>query len=156
MTPDQIKNWGYVGREKELLDIALDQVWRQESVSVSGHELPSGISIRSISGDSFFTASHALLLDRYLVPVNPIGALVIIPNRHSFVFYSIESPAGLEEAINVFFPMAQGMFAEGPGSITPELLWWREGKFTIVPTKVENKTLSVDLPEELLELLQAK
>lgn len=146
---EQIKAWGFEGREGELYDLALDQTWKQESVSVSGHELPSGISIRVVSGDSFFSASHALLMDRYLVPANPNGALAVIPHRHTFAFYSIEDRKGLEAGIQALFPMGRGMFEEGPGSITPELLWWRDGKFTVFP--YEDGV--IDIPEELWELV---
>lgn len=149
VSPEQIQKWGFEGRLEELYKLALDQTWKWEPVSVSGHELPSGISIRVVSGDSFFSASHALLMDRYLVPANPNGALVVIPHRHTFAFYSIEDRKGLEAGIQALFPMGRGMFEEGPGSITPELLWWRDGKFSVFPYADG----VIDIPEELLELV---
>lgn len=148
-SPDQLKAWGFEGREKVLFDLALDQTWRFEPVSVSSHALPSGITLRVVSGDSFFSTSHALLMDRYLVPANPNGALMVMPHRHTFVFYSIENWVGLDAAVQALLPMGRGMFDEGPGSISPELLWWREGKFTVIPVTGE----AVEIPDELRDLL---
>lgn len=149
--PEQVKDWGFEGKEEDLYRIALDQTWKYESVSVSGYDLDSEISIRSVTGDSFFSASHALVMDRYIVPENPLGALVVIPHRHAFVFYSIENWKGVNSAVQTLLPMGQGMYEEGPGSITPELLWWRDGKFTVVPVDGQD----VHIPEDLQALLEA-
>lgn len=146
---DALEKWGFAGTDQELFDLALSQTWSNESVLVETMQGANQVPIRVVSGDSFFSATHALLLDRYVIPADPNGVLLAIPHRHTFAFHPIGDGSKVDDAIATLLPMGRGMFSEGPGSITPELFWWCDGSFTVLSVSEEQGRAVVQLPEEL-------
>ncbi len=116
---------------------------RPESKSI---ELPEGGSVRALIGDSFFVASHALFLEDYLEPVPEHGAVVSVPHRHAVLYHPIED-LRVVHAINAMIRVTFGMYREGPGSISPHLYWWREGRFVLLPSKVTAQSVTFSPPE---------
>jgi hypothetical protein len=45
------------------------------------------------------------------------------------------------------------MEREGPGSITPNLYWYRDGRFTLLPYEIANKQFNFRPPDELVDLM---
>ena len=39
------------------------------------------------------------------------------------------------------------MYREGPGSISPHLYWWREGRFAQLPSKVTATSVTFSPPD---------
>jgi hypothetical protein len=154
---ETLQKWGYAGSDQEIFDLALDQTWRNEPVSVSGANGVNGVGIRVVSGDSFFSTTHALMLDRYVVPADPNGVLLVLPHRHTFAFHPIGNGFQVNDAVATLAPMARGMFSEGPGSITSELFWWCDGIFVVIPVFEDRPggRLSAHFPEELTSKLSA-
>jgi hypothetical protein len=49
------------------------------------------VSFTACTGESFFTASFALMLDELEGATSPHGTLVAIPHRHTLLFHAIRS-----------------------------------------------------------------
>jgi hypothetical protein len=117
-----------------------DEVWyqalanlrRTEKAAVDNVDV-GGATLRAMTGDSFFIASNLLLLGDFLEDEPEWGALAAVPNRHTLVFHPIRDASALR-AIDAMVVMASGMCAEGPGSISPNLFWWRDGVLKTLPT----------------------
>jgi hypothetical protein len=60
------------------------------------------------------------------------GALIGIPTRHLLVVLPIHNVRGIK-AVGGMHAANRRIFDEGPGSISPDLFWWRRGKFTPFP-----------------------
>ena len=57
-------------------------------------------------------------------------------------------------AVNTMLLLAQKMFVDGPGSITPELYWWRRGKLERLPVRVDaERALHFVPPDEFVKML---
>jgi hypothetical protein len=117
-----------------------DEVWYQALANLRRTERGvlddidvGGATLKAMTGDSFFVASNLLLLGDFLDQELAWGALAAVPNRHTLVFHPIVDMSALR-AIDAMVVMASGMCAEGPGSISPNLFWWRDGNLRTLPT----------------------
>lgn len=136
----------------ELLELGLSNVLEQETVKLEVIDVPDGPRLQALVGDSFYTATHALRLDRHIAGSMEHGALVAMPHRHAVVFHPVHNSSAVA-AIQSMLIMANGMYQEGPGSISPNLYWWRNGQFTILPSRIEKKKLHFEPPEEFIQVL---
>lgn len=144
VTPEEIESWGKP--IEELGRIALDNVWKQEPLEIqrAGTDLP----ITVLSASHMYAASHALLMERYFTGDPDLGALVVIPNRHMWAFHPL-TPGSADEAAHLLLPLAIRAYRQGPGSVTPLLLWWKPGKWEQVPFRTDKRGVIVDFHESL-------
>lgn len=147
----QIAAWGRP--VDELFAIGLENVRTGDPVEPRAYELGTGGSIYLLGSQSFFTATHALMLGAYLQPAPEHGALVAIPHRHAVVYHPIVDQTMLG-AVNAMLPMARGMFQEGPGSVSPHLYWWRSGHFTLLPAETRPEAIEFRPPVEFVALIE--
>ena len=112
---------------------ALANLRRTERTDVENIDV-GGAVLATLTGDSFFVASNLLLLGDYVAADLQWGALAAVPNRHTLVFHPIVDATALR-AIDAMVVMANDMCAEGPGSISPNLFWWRDGALRTLPTR---------------------
>jgi hypothetical protein len=46
------------------------------------------------------------------------------------------------------------MYAEGPGSVTPEVFWWHDGALTPLGARLDGRTFVVAPPQAFVDLLE--
>ncbi|WP_106402693.1 hypothetical protein [Actinocorallia populi] len=99
---------------------------------------------------TFYAATHVLWLEEYL-RLGPLGALVALPSRGLVLALELR-PArdgdALAEAAARLRATAERGFREGPGSLSRELYWWRQGELT--PLERGEDGRAPVLPEGLL------
>jgi hypothetical protein len=134
----------------EAFDTALQNVLDQDAVECEDVAFEDGARFTAMLGDSFFVTSRLLVLDKYLDTPPPCGALVAVPNRHTMLFAPI-TDMGVIPTINAIALLAHRYFEEGPGSLSPSLYWWRDGRLTILPAEVTDDGLRFAPPEEFVE-----
>ena len=133
---------------------ALRNLREQHPVDLGTQELEPAVSVTLLAADHFYAASHVLLLDEYPDCIGPYGAVVAVPHSHGVLCHPIHS-IDVVRAINRLMPIATGMWKEGPRSISPDLFWYREGRFTRLPYRIEDKKLVFEPPAVFVELLNA-
>jgi hypothetical protein len=136
VSADKAESWGKA--TEELLAIGLANALA-EPFAHTVAEGGEGVPIHLIEGNSFFVATRALRLEDWVPLDHPNGALVVIPHRHAVLFHVIEGMTVLG-AVNALMVCARGMFREGPGSISPEIYWWRAGQLTLLPSAEDAST----------------
>ena len=94
--------------------------------------------------DHFFVASHALRLSS-LFDAAPHGVLFAVPSRHSLLLHRIEDQ-GVVNSLRAMAIFAAKLYADGPGSITSQLYWWKDGQLVHLPTKIDGNHLRFDPP----------
>jgi hypothetical protein len=122
---------------------------RLEAVSMP---LDGGAELTLLQGETFYASSHVLFLVDYLYPLSPFGALVSVPNRQAVLFHKIEDLRVIQ-AINTMIVLGHNLYQEGPGSISPQLYWWRDGDLTLVPSQFNNKKIDFSPPDEFVQVL---
>ena len=145
--PDHAIGWGL--GESELFQVGLENVGAEPPPEVEDKKLPEGGEFRIIVGDSFFTASRILFLDRYIPNPTRFGVAVAVPHRHVVAFHVIRDVSAVK-AISAMLPVAFGMYQEGPGSISPDLYWYRDGRLLRLPSKVTAKEITFLPPDEFV------
>jgi hypothetical protein len=150
VTPDETKEWG---KELDhLFRLALDNVREICIPDVSEQDLGDGVKVQLLSDESFFVASHALLLEEHERCVGSFGALVGVPHRHVLLAYPIES-LEVVQAIPRLIAVIVGMEREGPGSISPRIYWYQAGDYVDLPYRIEGDTLHFSPPEAFVEMM---
>ena len=143
-----IESWG-MSRD-ELLSAALDNV-RADAVDVQPMAEGRSAPVACFA-DHFFAASHALLLGERLPPEARGSAVFAVPHRHA-VLYAPLVDLGVIEAINRLIPTAAAMFEQGPGSISPDLYWWREGSVSVLPSQFDGQDVQFFPPDDFVQVL---
>lgn len=112
-----------------------------------------GVEVYLYSGDPYYAASHVLFLDAYLPDDLPHGALVGIPRRDVILLHIIRN-IGVTEAIGAMLQAIIGMYADGPGSLSPNLYWFQHGQFVMLPYALDGNTLDFSPPADFARLLE--
>ena len=148
---DALSRWGV--SSKQLFEIALDNLRKQGCPDRRDFELDNKLTIVTAFGDSFFTASHALLLDEYPELVGPHGSLVSIPHRHALLCYPIRD-LNVVGVVHRLWAITQGMEKDGPGSITAQIYWYFQGQFTPIPCEIKDNSIAVRPPDVFVDMLE--
>jgi hypothetical protein len=147
---EDVLEWG---DEDELFEIALANTDAEAGALVERHDFteePGGpTTIWSFIGDSFFTATHALWSAHI---EGPHGSVVAAPNRHAVLIHPIRD-LDVVSAIPIMARVAQGLYTEGPGSLTSNLYWFRDGTLTRLPAHVKDADVAFIPPDEFVETL---
>jgi len=148
---DHLRAWRRT--EDELFELALQNVRAAGKLEHSTVPLPQGGALELLTGvDNYFAATHLLCLEEHVALPPAAGLLVGAPNRHGLVVHRIQ---GLEVmgALQALLGAIPGMYAEGPGSISPNLYWWREGALILLPSLIEDGQINFTPPAEFMGML---
>jgi hypothetical protein len=93
----------------------------------------NGGRFTSITGDSFFTASLALILPDTLLRFDELGrgVIVAVPHRHQLLYRAMDGP-DVEFALNAMFSIARHACYLESGSLSPHVYWVRGHRWTQV------------------------
>ena len=144
---DSLGRWGVSA--DELYYQALANQRRTERGAIEQIDV-GGATLQAMTGESFFISTNLLLLGDFLGEELPFGALAAVPNRHTLVWHPIADPSALR-AIDAMVVMAANLCAEGPGSISPHLFWWREGAIRTLPTRETDEHYEFVPPDDFVD-----
>lgn len=119
----------------QLLDLGRRQVQAAGLVNRRLVDLGT-IDCMVLEDASFYTTSHVFWLPTYL-DVPREGALVVLPNRHLVMAHPIRDSSALP-AVQALLVNAGRLYAEGPGSLSSRLWWWRAGRLTEMDAEVRD------------------
>jgi hypothetical protein len=107
--------------------------------------------IRVLEGSTFYAATHLVWLETYLDP-GPHGALAVAPTRSTIAACAVRKDSAVvtAERLQAF---AADTYEEGPGSLSPDLFWWRNGTLTLLETRADGGRPA--LPAGFLRFLDA-
>ena len=150
VSKSEMDGWG-MGAE-ELFVVGQSNL-RQAGLLIGNTvQLDEGIAITLYSGDAFYAASHALIIDAYLPRENPHGVLVGIPKRDVMLTHTIRNVGAMEAAV-AMLQVIIGMHQDGPGAISPFLYWHVNDQYVTLPYELEGKSLRFFPTDEFVELI---
>lgn len=133
-----------------VFELALANVLAQDEVETEVLDFDDGTKFTVMSGESFFITSHLLVLEKYLEPATTMGALVAVPDRHTLLFASIVD-LSVVDTLHAMAVFAHRRHAEGPGSLSPSLYWWRDGTLLALPTEIDEDGVRFFPPNEFVQ-----
>lgn len=152
ISPDTVEPWGKT--MDELFALAYENC--RENYPFNVEKETFGESDFWLNhGDHFFAPNIVLSLNdenKHLLGTH--GALVGLPHRHIVLIYPIEN-IGVMQAINTLIPVIYGMYEEGPGSISNELYWYKDGQLHNLPYELTEEELNFSPPEDFFDLLNS-
>jgi hypothetical protein len=139
------------GDEDLLWQEAYDRVAAEDHPDIDVEEFGEGVPLMLLASDSFFCATNALWIERFLDPP-PHGLLFAVPHRHVIVVHAVHDQ-GVALALPNLVLLARHNHAEGEGPISPDVFWWHDGevaRIDVVETANDEGTeLAINLPDEL-------
>lgn len=135
-----------------LFDLGRRNLRRVGKLTASAITVRPGVEVRLLTGDPYYAGSHALILDAYLPASVPHGALVGMPRRDMLLMHIIRN-IGTSEVIGSMLQAIISMYAEGPGSLSPNLYWYRHGEFVVLPYELVDNVLNFMPPADFAALL---
>jgi hypothetical protein len=102
----------------------------------------------SVTGESFFTASLALVLPDALLRLTGdehggLGTLVAVPGRHRLLLRAVDT-AGAVLALRRMFEVARREHRDAPGALSPNVFWARNHRWIPVTSCERGKPRVVD------------
>ncbi|MDP3984401.1 MAG: hypothetical protein Q8Q52_05250 [Acidimicrobiia bacterium] len=88
--------------------------------------------------NSFFASSVLLSLDHLLRPKNPHGALAMVPCRDALLYVEMDDAEVVHDAA-AMMEIGSQWYVDGPGSISPDVFWYRPGGLIERVARVENR-----------------
>lgn len=147
--PEQTISWGKT--TDELFEFAIGNMKSRYPVEI--RQEPIGeTSLLAVVADHFFTPNVIFDLASHPSLIGSKGSLVGFPHRHAILFYPIEDIQAVH-TISLMIPIINFMYEEGPGSISPDLYWYYNNEFHLLPYKLEEKTLQFIPPENFVDML---
>ncbi|MCL6512109.1 MAG: hypothetical protein K6U78_15670 [Anaerolineae bacterium] len=147
----EARSWA-VGME-ELFEVGRHNLRRTGRLKDAAVAVRPGVDVHLYYGDPYYAASHALILDAYLPDELPHGALVGLPRRDAMLLHVIRN-IGAAEAIGSMLQAIVSMYADGPGSLSANLYWFRHGEFVALPYELDDQVLNISPPADFADLLR--
>jgi hypothetical protein len=146
-----LDHWLGIGRANLLALLVGDELQHERI------EVRDGGSFDVAMGDSFFTASTALLIEELVRRFDPHaetphGVLVATPFRHQVAWRVIDGTTDSALALNNLFRFALLGFADAPGPLSQNVHWVCGNEWTPVTAVVEGQP-QVHVSEELAAAL---
>jgi hypothetical protein len=147
--PEQTTAWNKTN--DELFEVGVENIKNKYPLTITKENFGE-FSIWFVSGEHFFNPNIVFDIENRKELIGSKGSLIGLPHRHSAIIYPIENLEVIK-AINGLIPAIYGMCKEGPGSLSDNLFWYRDKKFTQLPYKIEDNKLDFFPPEDFLNLL---
>lgn len=148
-----VEHWHKVGRTN------LQEVLTSADLQHERVEPPDGIGgFEVVMGESFFTASLALVLDDVRARFTPDqgtghGVLVCVPFRHQLAWCPVEPGGPALVALDNLFGFAAAGFSDAPGPVSPHVYWVGGGQWRQLTGVDEAGLGRIEVDEHLARVL---
>lgn len=109
-----------------------------------------GCALTALESTGAFAATHVHWLGTYVDPP-PGGLLVALPTRHLVLVAAVLDREQVLRAAQALLVNADRLWRDGPGALSPDLYWWRDGELMLLP----GTPTSLSPPAAFVEVLDA-
>lgn len=150
--PDRVESVGTEFDDDAVFAEALNRTRSEQGLELTRHAVADS-ELLMLSGESYFTATHALWAAEFDPPEAEHGTLVAVPNRQVVFAHPIRDNA----VVRMLTPMLElaRRFAEagGAGVITSNLYWLREGRLRRIVLEETEDQILISPVSEFAQLL---
>ncbi len=149
VNPAKAAKWGK--SFEELFATGIQNIRQKYPFPLKQMDL-DGPKIWFVGGDHFFVPNIAFDLRQHPQLLGTHGCLIGMPHRHAALIYPVNSTEVIL-ALNKMTVIVHGMEQEGPGSLSSDIFWYRDGHFENVPYALEEGKLKLYPPNSFVEML---
>lgn len=143
------------GSRDELLDVGLANVRAEGPPEFADRLDADGVGIYLFHGDSFYSATWGRWADVLVPGIGEYGALVAMPYRHEVLVHALQNGKGAAQAPAAMLWLADAGISDGPGPVSAELFWWRDGRLTHLEGGVDEEGIRFAPSPEYLDAMEA-
>jgi hypothetical protein len=147
--PEEAEKWGKTW--EELFDLGLQNIKTKYPNNISQEKF-NEFNLWFIQSNHFFTPNIVFDFEMQQKLMGSNGSLIGIPHRHAVIIYSIEN-IQVVNAINDLITAIIGMNEEGPGSISSNIFWYKDGHYEDLPYEMSDNKIQFYPPEKFVEML---
>lgn len=149
ITSEQANKWNKT--LDELFETGVRNIKNKYPLNISKQQFGE-FDIWFAQGEHFFTPNIVFDLETQQKLAGTNGSLVGIPHRHAVIVYPIED-IKVVQALNALIPTVYGMNQEGPGSISNNIFWYKDGHYENLPYEIEEGKIQFYPPESFINML---
>ena len=142
------------GTRDELLDIGLANVRAEGPPELAERLDAQGVEIDLFHGDSFYSATWGRWADTLVPSIGEHGALVAMPYRHQVLVHALRDGTGAAQAPGAILWLAHAGIVDGPGPVSAELFWWRDGRLAHLAGGVDEDGIHFTPSPEYLAVME--
>lgn len=150
--PDRVESVGREYDDDELFAEALVRTRSEPGLELTRHGV-AGSELLMLSGESYFTATHALWAAEFDPPESEHGTLVAVPNRQVVFAHPIRDTAVVRMLTPMLELARRFSDAGGAGAINPNLYWLRDGQLQKVALEETEEQILISPTSEFGQLL---
>jgi hypothetical protein len=136
-----------------LFETAIQNIKNKYPLEISRQDLGK-FKIWFVQGEHFYAPNIVFYLNEYPEMIGPYGSIIGIPHRHSVVVYPITGKE-IAEALVPLVNLINGLYKDGPGSISNYLFWYKGGGFECQTYTIEQKKIKLVPTESFLAMLDS-
>ncbi|MET3502946.1 hypothetical protein ABIC45_004583 [Mucilaginibacter rubeus] len=148
ITPEQAEKWNKT--YDELFEKGVENVRQKYPCGISREKIGE-FEVLLAQGDHFFAPNIVFDLEKQSL-VGNWGAIIGVPHRHAAIIYPLETLA-VVNAVTSIIPVVDNMSKQGPGGVSNNLIWYKDGVFEQLRYKIENNNIEIYPSEKFLEVL---
>lgn len=149
VSPDETNKWNK--SDDELWKESLKNIISKYPPTITSKEL-QGIPFKTIEDDHFYSPNIIFNIDSHQELIGEFGSLISMPTRHIVIVYPINNAQAIN-AINTQLQVTYGVSSKGPGTLSNNLFWIKNGKIENQPYKITDGRLSFTPSEEFVNML---
>jgi hypothetical protein len=144
----------FAGAEDELFDVGLANVRAEGRPERADQVASQGVAIDLFHGHSFYSATWGRWADALVPGIGGHGALVAMPYRHQILVHALHSGKGAATGPGLILWLAHAGVSDGPGPVSAELFWWRDGRLSHLPGGVDGEEIHFTPTDEYLAVVE--
>lgn len=148
--PEDAEKWGKP--TDELFETGIKNIWDKYGVQLSEEEI-EGFGIWVAQAQHFFTANIVFDTETLNDISGREGLLAGLPNRHAALLYPIND-VQTGEFIDKLIVVVHNLYNQGPGSLSDNIFWYKDGHFENLPYTVEEGEIQFSPPESFAKMLE--
>lgn len=158
-TPDSIESVSASDAEKwgksvdDLFETGIKNIWSKYGVQLSEEEI-EGFNIWFAQAEHFFTPNIVFDKETLKDLSGREGLLIGLPHRHAAILYPVND-ALAADFIDSLIMVVNNMYNEGPGSLSNNIFWYKDGYFENLPYEIEDGAIVLSPPESFTSMLES-
>lgn len=151
LKPEDAEKWKI--SKEDLFEVGFRNTFTNNKVEITQEKFVENAVLWTIGSETnLFASAYIYEISKYPKMIGKYGSIISIPHRHIVLVHPINNMSTVK-ALNQMMIISDGLFKEGPGSISKNIYWYNKGKFTNLPYILDDDEFKFMPPQSFVEVL---